>query len=160
MDNNLQFEFNSIDELNGYYFDLFEQTKGLIQSCDKHYFKYVQNLLVKRYKRDVRRFVRQEKKDFRKINRQNNNKFNKILRELSQKYGINANAGSSNNNFPFNRPTADSQPPKANTGDQETGEQLQQFAQETRQSIESPDNQSLLTEKQAENQSQDDFMPL
>ena len=137
----MEFVYNSIDELNIYYFNLFRQTQGLIQSCDKHYFKYVQNLLVKRYKRDAKRFAKYEKKEYRKFRKTcKKNKFDNILQELTLKCAINANSDNKEL-FPLNRPTANSQLPKEDTGDQETGEKSQKLAQETRPSLESPDHQ-------------------
>lgn len=165
----MEFVYNSIGELNDYYFNLFRQTQGLIQSCDKHYFKYVQNLLVKRYKRDAKRFAKDEKKEYR-IFRKSCKKttFDKILQELTQKHALNAKQDIKQNFVSLNRPTADCQQLKANTGDQETGEQPQQFAQETRQDLESPEQEDWQPQKQKdenrpieeEKASQDALLPL
>lgn len=160
----MEFEFYSIDSLNAYYFSLFKQTQGLLQTCDKHYFAYVQKLLVKRYKRDVKRFAKDEKKEYRLFRKTcKKGKFNAILQELTLKCASKAKIGNNQNLSALNRPTADSQSPKANTGNQETGERLQGLVQGTDSSSELPDNecrQPQEQKKQEEKESQDDFLPL
>ena len=164
----MEFVYNSIDELNDYYFNLFRQTQGLIQSCDKHYFKYVQNLLVKRYKRDAKRFAKYEKKEYRKFRQTcKKNKFDSILQELTLKCALNAKSDNKKLSS-LNRPTEDSQPPKANTGNQETGEQVENTAHETKQSLELPEQQEGQPQNQKvedspieeEKASQDALLPL
>ena len=119
--------FKDISELNGYYFTLFAQTRGLTQVADPSYFSYVQKELVKRYRKDLKMFKKTEIKEMRRFLKANKETaFDKVLQELKYKMGVSNNIKVAQNEIDVSKPIPFDAPPDCELDVIQTNIDLQQ----------------------------------
>ena len=75
-------KFNSLEELNGYYLQVFIQASNFKQFTFPGFFNFLQRRLKKRYKKDLKIFSKYEKKTWRESKLNLNVKVKKSWKEL------------------------------------------------------------------------------